>query len=373
MKSRRSRNALQKFFLFVVLLGILWAIGAIQPLPENSPLRTVVGKEQLSVEQKTLRYSEAPDFVNPHRFLNTQPFSLKENPTKKVYLVSFWNYSCAECLRALPHLKAFRDKYKNSGLEIIGVHAPMYSFEKEYENLYNSVRRLGIAYPVIQDINLDTWKAFSNHYSPTMYLIDADGFLVYRQAGEGNYIELETQIQNLLTERGRLLNLKTIVPTGFVRPQTAITTDPKATKSPESFFGASKNTLLGNGTPNTVTVETLTLPEQMQANKIYLEGNWGFREDFAYVTKAPGKIVYKYSGKTVSIVAGSAEKEVRAKILLDGKPVGDAKGIDVATDGTLKVKADRAYEIIRSSEYGEHTLEIEVLDPTFRVFTIIFD
>ena len=138
------------------------------------------------IAQKELEYPMAKEFVDPTGFINSAPFTLSSLVGKKVVLIDFWTYSCINCVRTIPYLNAWYAKYKNEGLEIVGVHTPEFDFEKDYSNVAAAVQQLGIQYPVVLDSNMGTWDAYQNIYWPADYLIDIDGFIPYTSVGEGD-------------------------------------------------------------------------------------------------------------------------------------------------------------------------------------------
>jgi thiol-disulfide isomerase/thioredoxin len=167
-------------------------------------------------------------------------------------LLDFWTYSCINCQRTIPYLNAWYAKYKDAGLEIIGVHTPEFDFEKKYENVAAAVRKFGIQYPVVMDSNNRTWNAYGNMYWPEHYLIDINGLVVDRHIGEGGYAETEAKIQQLLTERKDALNDSVAIPTGTVDITSTIQAN-----SPETYFGATRNEYLTNGTsPHSIDADT---------------------------------------------------------------------------------------------------------------------
>ncbi|PAU65166.1 thioredoxin [Pseudomonas sp. PIC25] len=139
----------------------------------------------------------APEFRGIDHWLNGPPQTL-EHLRDKVVLVEFWTYSCINCIRVLPYVKEWHEKYRDKGLVVIGVHTPEYGYEKNLGNLQTAVKRFGITYPVAQDNGYRTWDAYGNQYWPALYLIDREGRIVYRHFGEGNYADTEAQIQRLL-------------------------------------------------------------------------------------------------------------------------------------------------------------------------------
>jgi len=147
--------------------------------------------------------AQAPDFRGIKLWLNTpggRPLSIPEL-RGKVVLVDFWTYSCINCLRTLPHLKAWDRAYRKAGLTIVGVHSPEFSFERVPDNVRSAVRRLGVRYPVGLDNDFATWRAYSNDYWPAKYLIDKSGRIRYEHYGEGAYGETENVIRRLLGEK----------------------------------------------------------------------------------------------------------------------------------------------------------------------------
>ncbi len=120
----------------------------------------------------------------------------------KVVLVDFWTYSCINCLRSLPYVKAWYDKYRDHGLVIIGVHAPEFAFEKDLGNVRRAVAELGVTYPVALDNNYAIWQGFNNQYWPAHYFIDASGHIRAHHFGEGEYAQSEQTIRYLLTQAG---------------------------------------------------------------------------------------------------------------------------------------------------------------------------
>jgi thiol-disulfide isomerase/thioredoxin len=146
-------------------------------------------------------YGPAPEFAGIEQWLNTDPLSLA-NLRGKVVLVDFWTYSCINCLRTLPHVSRWYEKFRDRGLVVIGVHTPEFGYERLTRNVQAAIGRFGIAYPVAQDNHYTTWKAFDNEYWPATYLIDRNGHVVLKHVGEGDYEETEHAIEILLSTQG---------------------------------------------------------------------------------------------------------------------------------------------------------------------------
>ncbi|MDR3519867.1 MAG: redoxin family protein [Candidatus Pacebacteria bacterium] len=321
---------------------------------------------------ESLIYPKEPEITDPSGFINTdgQPIKLSDFVGKKVVLVDFWTYSCINCLRTLPYVKAWYQKYSDQGLEIISIHTPEFAFEKVQSNVENAVKSLGIDYPVVMDNDYGTWNAFGNEYWPREYLINLDGFIVHDHAGEGDYDVTEQAIQKALAERADILGTGN-VSGGTVAPTDAISVSPNQVNSPETYFGSNRNEYLANGTQSTSGLQTLSIPDNISTNSLYLSGTWNFNPEYAETSDTTAKIIYKYDSKNLYFVASSA-LGANIKILVDGEPLTTDRGADVNADSTALIKDNRLYKIIQGTDYGEHTLEIDVLNGTLDAYTFTF-
>src|SRR3989338_8069048 len=210
----------------------------------------------LDKEDKKIEVNTSAEFshelVGIAGYINTEnyggdTFQLQDYIGKKVILVDFWTYTCINCQRTLPYIKSWHEKYSNKGLLIVGVHTPEFEFEKKIENVKNAVQEFGIQYPVVQDNDYATWRAYKNNYWPHKYLIDINGDIVYDHVGEGNYAETEMKIQELLEGRMKLLgdeeDIDVVLTSGG---------DVSVAQSPETYFCAWRNSNLGNGVPGVI-------------------------------------------------------------------------------------------------------------------------
>ena len=193
----------------------------------------------------------APELVGLKGWANSEPFTL-EGQRGKVVLIDFWTYTCVNCIRTLPYLREWHDKYADRGLVILGVHAPEFEFEKVRENVLDAMETHGIDYAVAQDNDMDTWGAFRNRFWPAKYLIDKDGYIRYTHFGEGSYDETEAKIRELLMETGE--DVRDISPNTSPEPRVAAeakTTDPEQSRTRELYAGYSRNYsgLLGGPPP----------------------------------------------------------------------------------------------------------------------------
>jgi thiol-disulfide isomerase/thioredoxin len=179
-------------------------IPATQVVQEGDNDSISVKKAQFSIDKS--QFKKAPDFEKVTGFINTKPISLADLKGK-VVLVDFWTYSCINCIRTIPYLVDWNEKYSDKGLIIVGVHSPEFTFEKNIDNVKDAVQRFGIKYPVVQDNDKGSWNAYENQYWPRKYLIDNEGYIRYDHIGEGGYAETESVIKALLNERNAELGL----------------------------------------------------------------------------------------------------------------------------------------------------------------------
>lgn len=241
------------------------------------------------------------------------------------------------------------------------------------------MKRFGIIYPVVLDNDQGTWNAYGNQYWPRHYLIDIDGFIVEDHIGEGGYDQTEAKIQDLLSERMDKLGLGAMTEAPITEPSNTIDIDFSGVKSPETYFGYARNQYLGNGIPFIPGTRSFDLPKNPDANKLYLGGKWNIQKEYATTAASGAKIIFKYQAKNVYFVAGSpstssgqATAGTAIKVLRDGKPLGREAGADVAPDGSVNIKENRLYDLIRGSDYGEHVLEIQIENPGLQAFTFTF-
>jgi thiol-disulfide isomerase/thioredoxin len=326
----------------------------------------------MTLAAKAAKYPMAKELVDPTGFINTPAFKLSDLVGNKVVLIDFWTYSCINCQRTIPYLNAWYAKYKDYGLEIVGVHTPEFDFEKDINNVTAAVQKAGIKYPVVLDSDMGTWNAYGNQYWPHEYLIDVDGYVVDDHIGEGGYADTEKAIQAALTERDQVLGIKQDIPTGTVDPSNVIPLDDNGVQSPETYFGAErKEYLAGNATQGQVGTQMLTASLPVQNNILYLDGTWNFQDQYAETVSPVTHITYNYNAKHVYIVA-SAKTPVKLKITRDGQPLGANAGADVGPDGTVTVQANRLYDLIDGTDYGAHTIQIEVEGAGLDAYTFTF-
>ncbi|VVB90238.1 Thiol-disulfide oxidoreductase ResA [uncultured archaeon] len=362
----------------IILILVLIAIAAsILYLESLKPVIIAPGEAEIKPLNNTKigKYPVAKEIVNPSGFINTNNITVAGLIGKKVILIDFWTYSCINCLRTLPYFNSWYEKYKDNGLVIIGVHTPEFQFEQNYDNVYAAVQKFGIKYPVVLDNNYSTWTAYGNLYWPHDYLIDIDGFIVDDHIGEGDYETTEKNIQDALKERMAVLKINEEINSEISKPSEVVNVDFSKVNSPETYFGASRNTFLGNGIKNVAGVQNLSLPTEISLNTLYLAGTWDFQNEFAENKNPGAKIIFRYSAKNVNFVA-SAINNVTIRVFRDGMQPGDKSGRDVLMrngSSIVIISEPRLYSLIDDPEgYGEHTLEIDIEDPGLRAFTFTF-
>jgi cytochrome c biogenesis protein CcdA/thiol-disulfide isomerase/thioredoxin len=313
-----------------------------------------------------------PDLSGAVAWVNSPP--LNRNELKgKVVLVDFWTYSCINCLRTLPYIRAWAEKYTDSGLVIIGVHTPEFAFEKDPDNVRRAVRELNVTYPVALDNDYKIWKAFSNSYWPADYLVDSFGKIRYHHFGEGKYDESERQIQELLKERngqppgGELVN---IAGTGAEAAPDA------DVESPETYAGYDRaDSFMSAGGLSHDAPHLYSVPEHLELNQWGFSGTWTDRAQVASLDSAPGRIVYRFHARDVHLVLGpvSNGKPVRFRVTVDGQAPGVNHGVDTDAQGNGRITEQRLYQLIRQkSAIEDRTFEIEFLDPGAQVFAFTF-
>jgi len=293
----------------------------------------------------------------------------------KVVLVDFWTYSCINCLRTLPYVKAWAQKYKDSGLVVIGVHTPEFPFEKDPSNVQKAVHDLGVTYPVAMDNSNKIWNAFSNEYWPAHYFIDVNGKVRYHHFGEGGYDESERWIQELLKER----NAQQPLPGGIVSVQAQgaeAAPDMDQVLSPETYVGYERAQHFASpGGLNQGDPQLYSIPAQLELNQWALAGKWIDQGQIAILSSATGSIAYRFHARDLHLVLGpSADgKPVRFRVTIDGKAPGQNRGVDTNSNGEGIVTENRLYQLIRQKgAITDHTFTIEFLDPGVQAFAFTF-
>jgi cytochrome c biogenesis protein CcdA/thiol-disulfide isomerase/thioredoxin len=314
-----------------------------------------------------------PSLEGAVQWLNSPPLDAQALKGK-VVLVDFWTYSCINCLRSLPYVKAWAEKYRDQGLVVIGVHAPEFAFERDINNVTKAMKDLGINYPVAIDNEFRIWRAFNNEYWPAHYFADAQGRIRYHHFGEGEYAESERVIQQLLREAGAAKVADGLISAKADGVQMA--PDNREVQSPETYVGYQR---AEHFVPETALapdrVAAYNPPVQLALNDWSLGGQWHVGPERATASAPASRIVYRFHARDLHLVLGPGAdgKPVRFKVLIDGKAPGADHGMDVAPDGSGTVTDQRLYQLVRQSGgVTDRTFSIEFLDPGASAYAFTF-
>ncbi len=314
----------------------------------------------------------APSLDGAVEWLNSAPLTT-EQLRGKVVLIDFWTYSCINCIRTTPYVRAWAEKYKDQGLVVIGVHAPEFAFEKNVANVKQAVSEFKIGYPVAIDNDYRIWRAFDNSYWPAHYLIDAQGQIRYHHFGEGNYQQTEQAIQDLLREAGS--KMATSAPAVPDAKGVEASPDLGSIRSGETYIGYQQ-------------ASNFVSPERLRAdaarnysisnpglNEWGLSGTWVVGPEQATLDQPGGGITYRFSARDLHLVLGPGGngKPVRFEVTIDGMAPGADHGSDVDTEGKGTVTTTKLYQLVRqSSDVAEHNFEIRFLDPGVQAYAFTF-
>jgi thiol-disulfide isomerase/thioredoxin len=339
-----------------------------------------IEKAQFQIDKS--QFKKAPEFAKITGYINTEPINLK-NLKGKVVLVDFWTYSCINCIRTIPYLVDWNEKYADKGLVIVGIHSPEFEFEKNIDNVKAAVQKYGIKYPVLQDNDKGTWDAYQNRYWPRKYLIDNEGYIRYDHIGEGGYAEIEKVIQSLLTERAAQTGISGInlnINKNTTTPKNVQTVDFAKVNTPELYFGYQlARAPLGNPEgfkPNQIVTYSIPQRFDLKPNAIYLIGDWKNNADNMELQSDTGRIALVYSAKSANIVAGEKGAVAAAELSIseDGAALTNksGRGIDLSDQGKLVVDGQRLYNLSMHEGYGWHSLIIDVKGKGFQMYTFTF-
>jgi cytochrome c biogenesis protein CcdA/thiol-disulfide isomerase/thioredoxin len=317
-----------------------------------------------------------PSLDGAVQWLNSPPLTTQAL-RGKVVLIDFWTYSCINCLRSLPYVKAWAQKYKDQGLVVIGVHAPEFAFERNIDNVKKATHDLGVDYPVAIDNNYAIWRALNNQYWPAHYFVDAQGQIRYHHFGEGDYAESEKVIQQLLAEAGHTNATKVALGIAGTSAQgVQAAADNADLQSPETYVGYQRaENFASPGGAAQDKVHTYTAPSQPAVNEWGLAGAWNVGAEQASLAAANGRIVYRFHARDLHLVLGPGTdgKPVRFRVSVDGAAPGAAHGADTTADGSGTVTEQRLYQLVRQTGgVADHTFSIEFLDPGVQAYAFTF-
>jgi thiol-disulfide isomerase/thioredoxin len=282
------------------------------------------------------------------RWVNSTPLTA-DSLRGKVVLVDFWEYTCINWIRTSPYVKAWHRDYADVGLVVVGVHAPEFEFGKRAENIDRGIRDHGLTYPIALDNDFATWQAFGNDAWPAKYLFDAQGRLVKRWVGEGSYSDIEAEIRRLLVA---------------ARPGTKL---PPVSPEATAFAKTAEPSYAG------ITGETYLGVDRREPGTVTLEGNWQSARQYLELQNGTGKIVLPFTAGEVNLVMqpGPSGKAAVA-VLLDGKPIGEARGADVGPDGVARFDRSGMIRLVARAPRGKHVLTLVASNPGLRAFVFTF-
>jgi thiol-disulfide isomerase/thioredoxin len=306
-------------------------------------------------------------------WINSPPLTVKQLKGK-VVLVDFWDYSCINCIRSIPYVRAWADKYRDSGLVVIGVHTPEFDFEKQMPNVQKAVQKFGITYPVALDSNNAVWDAFHNQYWPAHYFIDATGKVRFEHFGEGDYDQSEKWIQQLLKEANAKAMPASVL--SVHGEGTLAAADMSDVRSPETYIGYARAEHFASPAGIKHDAEKVySEPNHPGLNEWGLAGTWIDRQQVAVLKSAGGKIVFHFHARDLHLVLGpSADGQpVAFRVTIDGQAPEANHGVDTDAQGNGVVTGYRLYQLVRQSgAVTDHIFAIEFQEPGVQAFSFTF-
>ncbi|MET3918022.1 cytochrome c biogenesis protein CcdA/thiol-disulfide isomerase/thioredoxin [Variovorax sp. OAS795] len=355
------------------------------PEPQAEPVSLREGAGLVRVSEKEDRPTPSapsalriegnfPSLAGATEWINSAPLT-PAALRGKVVLVDFWTYSCINCLRTLPYVRAWAEKYKDAGLVVIGVHTPEFAFEKRPANVRKATKDLDIGFPVAMDNDYAIWRGFDNRAWPAFYFIDAEGRIRHHQFGENRYDKAERVIQQLLAEAGQ-----TRIAAGLVAPlgqgtQAAPGSEPAL--SGETYLGHERAN--GFASPGGIARDHAKVYQpassSLRANQWALAGDWTVEAERAVLNGAGGRITYRFQARDLHLVLGPAAngKPVRFRVRIDGKPPLADHGSDTDAEGEGVIDGQKLYQLVRQSAGAKERLfEIEFLDAGAQAYAFTF-
>ena len=301
---------------------------------------------------------KAPELIPGGVWFNFDPIKLSELKGK-VVIVDFWTYSCINCQRTIPYLREWNEKYKDKGLVIIGVHSPEFEFEKNEKNVLQAVKDFQLSYPIVQDNNFATWRAYNNRYWPAKYFIDKDGYIRYSHFGEGAYDESEKVIQELLKETG----------VADFNVEINNSTYQVLSKTPEIYLGYGRIEYFSS--PELIKKDSISMystPERLSHSTFSYEGEWNVTKEYANPQKG-ANLFLNFDAKEVYLVMKTKGASSKVKVYLDNKQQYLGEDVD---KGYVIVNKETLYKLIKLPTPGNHLLRLEFEDNNAELYAFTF-
>ena len=293
--------------------------------------------------------AKAPDFIGGGPWINSEPLSLSTNLRGKVVMVDFWTYSCINCIRTIPYLRSWYEKYKEQGFVLVGVHSPEFEFEKDGDNVRRAMIDLGVPYPVVQDNGFDIWNAYNNHYWPAHYLINKEGKIIYTHFGEGKYAETEREIVKALGTNAVVME----------EPEVPI----RIGQTPEIYLGYIRardyeQRLMEN------TVFSYNFVSSPDQDKIALGGAWESKDEYIESAENGAFVELSFRANKVYLVM--------SKAVGVSQPLGLKVNVDGVETGSISIDASDKYDIVDlGATFDRHVLRLTA-DKGLRMFAFTF-
>lgn len=333
---------------------------------DTSDQKDNMGKPMIDVLENEAQ--QAPEIILGGEWLNVQGNIGTNNPPQlsdfrgKVVLIDFWTYTCINCIRTLPYLNSWHEKYHDKGLVIIGVHTPEFEFEKDVDNLREAMQDYGTEYLVVQDNNYDTWRAYNNRYWPAKYLIDKDGRIRYTHFGEGKYDETEEMIQELLRETGSAVDEIDVRNQGY----------DIQSRTPELYLGYLRMQFLQSPEDVKKDIDSkYSFPSNLARNYFAYSGQWLIADEYSSA-RPDSKLQLNFESKDVYLVMRPEREVGSVTVMLDGELISDSFAGDDVSQGEVSVETERLYHLVSLQSAGRHILQLEFSDGRIQIFAFTF-
>ena len=350
-------------------------IGKIRPPAQRASSTSAMRVANTTAPGSLPVEGQLPALSGATGWLNSPPLT-REGLRGKVVLVDFWTYSCINCLRSLPYVNGWYQKYKDHGLVVLGVHSPEFAFEKDVGNVQRAVHDLNVTYPVALDSNYEIWRAFDNQYWPAHYFIDAQGTIRGHHFGEGDYPESERTLRELLTAAG----FRDLPPAGISTADAKgvqAAADQNNMLSPETYVGYARSEHFSS--PSHVVPDQSAVyeaPGKLETNQWALTGKWTVDDEKGTLDAARGTVVFRFQARDLHLVLGPGPsgKPIRFRVRLDGADPGASHGTDTDATGAGVITNQRLYQLIRqpTGDIRSHTFTIEFLDAGVQAYAFTF-